>query len=146
MNQIPDSMPPLSAAIDENKRKYFILQIHISAPVSHFLVEYGAEAYIHTKKRSKTIRALSIINGDYPFYTSNSSIKDYIIPSQSLRHFVPPPLSHIRAQRRRLILSTVFCPSPLSSIKNRNRGEPEETTVSSARGWNIQGQSPRIID
>jgi len=35
------------------------------------------------------IPALSIINGDYPFYTSNSSIKDYMISSQSLRHFVP---------------------------------------------------------
>lgn len=30
------SMPPLSAAIDENKRKYFILQIHISPPCIPF--------------------------------------------------------------------------------------------------------------
>jgi len=57
-------------------------------------VEYGAEAYIHTQKRSKTIRALSIINGDYPFYTSNSSIKDYISIPPSLRATSPMAAPH----------------------------------------------------
>ncbi len=85
-------MPPLSAAIDENKRKYFILQIHISPPCIPFSCGIRDRGIYPQKKRSKTIRDLSIINGDYQFYTSNSSIKDYIIPSQSLRHFVPPPL------------------------------------------------------
>ena len=55
------------------------------------------------------------------------------------------PIAHSCAEEEVNTFGRLLPFAPVS-IFNRNRGEPEETTVSSVRGWNIQGQSPLIID